>query len=374
MHQEHDENDHGALVGLQGADLDDLFDDRDDDCDDDDDGYGNYDGLDGDHDGEDNDGRDRYSMSDSDRGAGLENTSQLNELEPDFSDSDNENAPQIQQDEIEEDLLDNPLFRRRGLMFGEPDDEDDDEPSDSDDDLPQAFNEHPAIRNAYIRAFLLSSIKGSTHQAVQMHLEGIALALRSAKAQSPEADFPGLEKMARTLTTAEKRLGIFTENFITYYFLCDICWQPHHPSELTQLADAVCSEPACSGILFTSKRLSDGTIKRTPTKILPYVPLKKIIRHLLMQPGKYQQLQQWRGDDDAPGRVPPSTASGYTAFEDPSQPMKDIHDGWGWRAIQAGLERRSGGPWTIQDVDVNNLHQRFVSLPLGLVWQMNIDW
>ena len=42
--------------------------------------------------------------------------------------------------------------------------------------------------------------------------------------------------------------------------------------------------------------------------------------------------------------------------------------------IQAGLERRRGGKWTIQDVDVHELHQRFVSLPLGLVWQMNIDW
>jgi hypothetical protein len=65
---------------------------------------------------------------------------------------------------------------------------------------------------------------------------------------------------------------------------------------------------------------------------------------------------------------------GLAAFPDPSKPMMDIYDGWGWRAIQAGLERRRGGEWTIRDVDVRNLHQRFVSLPLGLVWQMNIDW
>lgn len=294
MHGEHDENDQGVLLGLQGADLDDPFHDHGDD-------YNDYNDLYGGHNDEYNSGCDQYSMSDSDRGAVLKNTLQHYELEPTFSDSDNENAPQIQQDDIEDDLLDNPLFRRRSLMFGEPGDDAEDEPSDSDDDLPQAFNEHPAIRNAYIRVFLLSSIQGSTHQAVQMHLEGITLARRSAKAQFPEADFPGLEKMADTLATAEKRLGIFTENFITYYFLCDICWQPHHPSELAQLADAVCSEPACSGTLFTSKQLSDGTIKRTPTKILPYVPLKKVIQHLLMQPGKYEQLQQWRGDDDAPG-------------------------------------------------------------------------
>ena len=54
--------------------------------------------------------------------------------------------------------------------------------------------------------------------------------------------------------------------------------------------------------------------------------------------------------------------------------MTDIYDGWGWRTIQAGLDRQRGGKWTVQDVDVHELHQRFVSLPLGLVWQMNIDW
>jgi len=54
--------------------------------------------------------------------------------------------------------------------------------------------------------------------------------------------------------------------------------------------------------------------------------------------------------------------------------MQDVYDGWGWRAIQAGLECQRGGTWTIHDVDVHALHQWFVSLPLGLVWQMNIDW
>jgi hypothetical protein len=105
------------------------------------------------------------------------------------------------------------------------------------------------------------------------------------------------------------------------------------------------------------------------------VRLKKAVQHLLSRPGKYEQLQHWRypgGDDPGPAR--PFTTQGYDAFIHPSMPMTDIYDGWGWRMIQAGLERRRGGEWTIQDVDVHELHQRFVSLPLGLVWQMNIDW
>ncbi|KIJ28204.1 hypothetical protein M422DRAFT_90591, partial [Sphaerobolus stellatus SS14] len=55
-------------------------------------------------------------------------------------------------------------------------------------------------------------------------------------------------------------------------------------------------------------------------------------------------------------------------------PMKDIYDGWAWRAIQANLERRRGGRWTMEDVSINNISQRFVSLPCGLVLAINIDW
>jgi hypothetical protein len=287
-----------------------------------------------------------------------------------FSDSEAE----VEEEGEENDLLDDPLFQSRGMLFTGEDSGSEDDNKDEDDDLPAAFQEHPAIRNAYIRAFLLASLKGSTHAAVQIHLEGIAVGLRAAEAQSPDVSFDGLDRMARTLATAEKRLGISTDKFITYYFICDICWTLHHPSELTQLLDPACNKPGCSGTLYTSKRLSDGTTKRTPTKILPYVPLKKAIQHLLLRPGKYEQLQQWRGDGDKPGRVQPLMARGLDAFPDPSKHMSDVYDGWGWRAIQAGLERRRGGAWTIQDVDVRNLHQRFVALPLGLVWQMNLDW
>lgn len=95
------------------------------------------------------------------------------------------------------------------------------------------------------------------------------------------------------------------------------------------------------------------------------------------RPGKYNQLPHWRHPDldDQPGPAKPYTTQGYDAFVDPSIPMSDIYDGWGWWMIQAGLEWRRGRiEWTIQDVDDHELHQRFVSLPLGLVFQMNIDW
>ena len=294
--------------------------------------------------------------------------------DPTFSDSDEEQEYEAGGDGSELDLLEDPLFQARGSIFG-GDSEDADDHELEEEYLPPAFQEHPAIRNAYIRAFVLAALKGSTHNAIQMHLEGVALALRSAESQSPDVHFEGLSSMARTLTTAERRLGICTDRFITYFFLCGVCWKIHHPADLSKLATPACDADGCTGTLYTIKRLSNGSEKRTPTKIIPYVRLKKAVQHLLSRPGKYEQLQHWRypGVDD-PGPAAPHETQGYDAFIDPKVPMSDVYDGWGWRTIHAGLERRRGGKWTIQDVDVHELHQRFVSLPLGLVWQMNIDW
>ncbi|KAI0039564.1 hypothetical protein FA95DRAFT_1503975 [Auriscalpium vulgare] len=59
---------------------------------------------------------------------------------------------------------------------------------------------------------------------------------------------------------------------------------------------------------------------------------------------------------------------------DPHTPMHDVYDGYGWREIRAGLERRPGGPWGVEDIDAHNTCQRFVSEECGLVVQNNMDW
>jgi hypothetical protein len=115
------------------------------------------------------------------------------------------------------------------------------------------------------------------------------------------------------------------------------------------------------------KRLSSGAEKRTPLLTLPFVPSEKAIQRMCLQPGKVAQLQEWRGPGDSVGRRKPSNLKGYDAFPDPDKPMTDITDGWGWKAIQAGLERRRNGVWEIHDVDVLELDQRFVALPNSLV-------
>lgn len=263
------------------------------------------------------------------------------------------------------------LFVSQGTQF---DFSDVQEAADIHADPPSCMNDHPAVRNAYIHAFISAAFYNATHAAVYHDLEGKERLLRTAQQANPDIEYPGLDNFARTLPTLLRRLGLSTDQFIVYFFVCDICWKLHHPSELSELLSPDCTVADCDGTLYTSKRLADGTLKRTPTKIVPYVPPERALQRFLLRPGKWDQFQHWRGPEDQPGHVPPIRGRGYDSFPDPSKPMRDIYDGYGWRMIEAGLERRRGGRWEIEDVDVHELHQRFVSLPCGLVWQINIDW
>jgi hypothetical protein len=120
--------------------------------------------------------------------------------------------------------------------------------------------------------------------------------------------------------------------------------------------------------------MATGKLKRTPVKIMPFVDPEHAIAHMLIQPGKYAQLQLWRPSGDAPGPAQPLEPIGFDAFKDPDKPKKGISNGWAWHVIRAGLVRWRTGNWKIEDVDVRSLNHQFVSLPCGLVWQMNIDW
>ncbi|KAJ7027447.1 hypothetical protein C8F04DRAFT_879956, partial [Mycena alexandri] len=287
--------------------------------------------------------------------------------------SEEENEPGTQSSDSElyiEDITSDPLFRTRASLFDsfQPDQE---EPA-PESDVPWAFNDHPAIRHIYIRAFVGAAFEGMTRSAVGSMLEGAQVVFQSA--QRAGVDYPGLENFARTLGTVEKRLGVSTDDLITYFFLCDVCWKPHSPVQLASLHSPHCTNPNCAGTLYTTKRLSSGSEKRTPRLTLPFVPPEKALQRMCLQPGKVAQWQEWRGPDDTAGKRAPSTLRGYAAFPDLDKPMIDITDGWGWRAIQAGLERRRNGVWEIRDVDVHELKQQFVALPNGIVIQINIDW
>jgi hypothetical protein len=240
--------------------------------------------------------------------------------------------------------------------------------------LPKAFSEDPAIRHGYVAAFAAAAFDGATHLGVQRILQSHRTNLQAVQARHPNHIIEGLDNMAQTLSTVERRLGVSTDNFVTYYMLCDKCWSVHHPSTLIKLASSKCPATGCSGLIYQEKPMGAGRSKRVPMKILSYVHPKLALQHLLLRPGKWDQLQAWRGPNDKIGRMPPTTTTGLAAFLDPDQPMRDVHDGWKWRHAQAGLERRQGGPWNVQDVDVKEVNQRFAALPCGLQIQMNVDW
>jgi hypothetical protein len=164
--------------------------------------------------------------------------------------------------------------------------------------------------------------------------------LRTAQSANPAIDYPGLNTFARTLPTLLKCLGLSAEHFIVYLFVCDTCWKLHHPSELNDLATPYCEIQNCPRILHTHKRLLDGSMKHTPTKIVPYVPPEHALQRLFLRPGKWELFQHWRGPGDQPMVISPLPDHGFDSFPDPDKPLDDIYDGWGWYAIQASLKRR----------------------------------
>ncbi|KAK0434917.1 hypothetical protein EV421DRAFT_1658630, partial [Armillaria borealis] len=264
-------------------------------------------------------------------------------------DSDGDSYPSSSEEEEEEDsdagedITGDPHFIPRASLF-DPSQPGNAFASEQDFDfcqLPRVFDDHPSIRNAYIRVFTAAAFDGITHKAAASMLQGYSLILESARHRilrvddEPEDPFPGLDGFAQTLPTVEKRLGVSTEGFITYLFICNSCWDHHYPSALARLPSPSCTKPDCTGKLYTIKRLFDGTEKRTPLLTVPFVPPSKAIQRMCLQPGKVEQWQHWRGPDDVPQRRPPTAAppDGYDAFGDLNKPMKDVMDGWAWRTI-----------------------------------------
>ncbi|KAF7372110.1 Transposase family Tnp2 protein [Mycena venus] len=183
-----------------------------------------------------------------------------------------------------DDIALDPLFRTQASIFNA------ENTVEEEDSIPLAFDDHPAIRHAYIRAFVGSTFKGMTRDAVSNMLEGTYTLLRSPAASG--TDFPGLSNFSRTLPTVEKRLGVLTDEIIIYLFLCDACWKPHYLQELSKLKTPHCDQPECSGTLYTVKRLSGGTEKEDPRSDSPLCPsgectvfLERLCKNILYKNG-----------------------------------------------------------------------------------------
>ncbi|CDO73032.1 hypothetical protein BN946_scf185007.g86 [Trametes cinnabarina] len=238
---------------------------------------------------------------------------------------------------------------------------------------PRALNEHPLIRNAYVHVYVASVVHGATKDLCKHLLDGY-FSMFAALPATAGYEVGGLEDMARTLRTVERRLGVDPDRYITFYFCCNICWDHHHPLKLYQLAGAFCPRDGCPGVLFTEKVMADGDIKRIPVKVIPTTDLITSLYRIASRPDRVADWNAWRGDSDEARQTPPLEQDDWPGWTDPSYRMFDIMDGWRWRTIAAGLQRRRGGCWGINDIDVDGLNQQFVALPNGLVLQINLDW
>ena len=268
-------------------------------------------------------------------------------------------------------IEDDPNFIPRERLFAEADDPDD--PPDGPDGLPPAFDEHPAIRNAYVHVFANAAFGSATHVQSQNSL--IAQHSTISSLEDPNNPIEGLDNMAMTLSTLERRLGVNPDAHITYFFLCPDCWKRHHPRDLPRLRSPQCGQELCTGVLYSVKRTARGAEKRTPTKIMPYNSIKDSIARLLRRPGIWEKCQLWRKNGDH-GPSEPMTTEEYDESLGMDDVLNDIHDGYGWRSIPAFLERR-WDPYRRDVEDVNMFAgrpRRFVSLPCGLLVAINIDW
>ncbi|KAI0044811.1 hypothetical protein FA95DRAFT_1583620 [Auriscalpium vulgare] len=249
-----------------------------------------------------------------------------------------------------------------------------DDSDDDDNPEPSFLDDDPAVRAAYIRCYIAGAFQGATRPVVHSMLEA-SYALLSSASRRSGLEFQGLEKFARTQRTLERRLGVNTDDIIQVFYICNICWRMHNHEQVLNMDSPACTNDDCEGKVYTLKRMQDGSEKRTPIKIVSYVSPVTAIKLMLARRGKYDQLQHWRREGDEPGPGPPSTDRGESLQLDPDRPMTDIYDGWGWRAIQAGLVRQQRGEWDLpEDVDVDNIKQSFTKLDAGLVFQKNTDW
>lgn len=261
------------------------------------------------------------------------------------------------------------------MSFDKADDDLDDTPT-----LPAAFQEHPSLRNGYIRAFVNASFRGATHTQTYEFLDGICGTIESLLPSMKENEASDLEAelldMARTLRTVENRLGVNPDQYITYYFLCPLCWRRYSPDDLYSLPSSDCSRPRCHGTLYTMKRTSTHQYKKSPLKVYPYHSLRTALRRLLLRPGIYDALQHWRQPGDEPGEMPPITFEEWFANLDVHRPMTDIYDGWLWRSLRAFCTRRwdSRAREVVDEPREGSREQRFVALEMGLVFHINIDW
>jgi hypothetical protein len=156
-----------------------------------------------------------------------------------------------------------------------------DDLSDAECEAPPALSEHPAILNAYVHAWANAAYEGVTHDATRNILVSARSTIKTMLGASDPPDNLDLSSMAITLRTLEKCLGVDPDHLITYYALCQTCFKPYHPSNLSDMDDPSCTCDGCTDTIFEVKSLSSGVQKWVLYKTMPVASVRKALQNFM---------------------------------------------------------------------------------------------
>lgn len=251
-----------------------------------------------------------------------------------------------------------------------------DEPGDPELDF-AAFDEPDAIRNAYVDVFIQKTHFRAKHDALKHQLRSHRRNLQHNPTVSPD----DLSKMAQTIQTAERRLGISTSDIITTYTVCPDCKRRYNPAYIATAEHNQCENNGCNGILFDVKELASRERRRISRLTYPVASITTWLRRLLSYPGIAELMQNWRdGPDDDEEDTEPITPEQWRDLLEIDRILSDISTGYGWRAAEAALERivdpeaDARGEDLVTDRRTSDEPLRFVSLKFGVSLSMNTDW
>ena len=256
----------------------------------------------------------------------------------------------------------------------------DDDPDNDPENNPRAdhyfahFEEPDLIRHAYIDAFIQKTVYGATHRALKHQLRTSRRTLSS----HPDINAEDLSKMAQTIGTAERRLGINIDEIITVFTLCPKCKRRYDPGYILDTENDNCLNAGCNSTLFATRKLASGRQRRVSHLTYPFASPIAWLQLVLSLPGRAELMQSWRqNEDDRAERTEPVSGDEWMRNMDHNKSMGDLCDGWGWRATESGLERRIhpvNGDVSDECGLPGGRHLRLVSLPYGISLSLNTDW
>ncbi|EUC63646.1 transposase family Tnp2 protein [Rhizoctonia solani AG-3 Rhs1AP] len=268
-----------------------------------------------------------------------------------------------------------PEGRQPGLLWGNERNPDE-EPIPNDPINPAeycaAFREHPLIRNAYVDALIQKVRHGASHLALIDHLKGSRRQLRA----NPNVPADDLAKMAVTIRTVTRRLGLDSNDIIKTYILCQLCGRSYSPDYIDEAEDSACQNNNCDGVLFDIHKLASGKRKREPRLTYPCASVIAWLERLLSRPGMAALSHSWHtAIDQAAQLAPPLSAEAWWNSIDMDTPLGNITEGHGWRSRAAGENREvDEETGNVEDRSPVDPPARFSNLPFGLSFSLNSDW